>query len=164
MNKREKLGLNDLFAFINKWQAQFIKLQQEIDELKDKLIEANHPGFWLTALSRMLGDYHETLLLYYPYLSYQSLPEAWRQIHHLSNKDLLKTYKHILRGHHPEIQEGLIPYLKKAVKNIVLFRFRVKRVNNELAKIAYGMDFKPLFDQQKRLFSIGFNMSEQKIG
>lgn len=163
IEQERELGLNDLFAFINKWQAQLIKLEQEIDELKDKLIEANHPGFWLTALSRMLGDYQETLLLYYPYLSYQSLPEAWRQIHHLSNKDLLKTYKHILRGHHPEIQEGLIPYLKKAVKNIVLFRFRVKRVNNELAKIAYGMDFKPLFDQQKRLFSIGFNMSEQKL-
>jgi cyclic beta-1,2-glucan synthetase len=158
-----KPDLTSAYQLIRKWQGKLKDFQVDIEELKDKELRAGNREFWATALLKMLEDFRKTLILYYPFAKFPDLPESLRQLSDLSIGQLLKEYRRLLQGKEKGIPGKLKPYIRRGLINTLKITVKAKRLAKELDKIAYGMDFKPLFDFDKKLFSIGYNLSEQKL-
>ncbi|MGI6449687.1 MAG: GH36-type glycosyl hydrolase domain-containing protein [Desulfitobacteriia bacterium] len=160
-NNSDQLDLVKLQKFIAKWLESFQPWVQNIEEIKDKNIPADSREFWLAALWRQLEGYRKALELYYPLLQYDYLAgiEGLAKANPCS---LIKTYVGFLKNNKSLCRE-VKDALKKGIKNNAIFLLRVTIMRRELQKIAYGMNFQPLYDQQKGFFSIGYNLSEQKL-
>nr|WP_320026350.1 glucoamylase family protein [uncultured Acetobacterium sp.] len=59
--------------------------------------------------------------------------------------------------------EKLDAELKKAVRSINLFKKRYKLLIKRIDDLSNAMDFTPLYDKKKDLFSIGFNVDDMKL-
>ncbi|NLI92861.1 MAG: glycosyl transferase family 36 [Peptococcaceae bacterium] len=163
MDNSQKSDLYGSYQFIVKWQEELNRFHFDIENVQDKNVNPDHAEFWAAALTRMLGDIRKTIQSYYPFAEYPDLPEPLQTIQYLSSRELLNEYVDILRGKRTNIQKNLMPFIKKGIKNTAKTLFVSKRTANRLHHIAYGMDFKPLFDSGKKLFSIGYNLTEQKL-
>lgn len=172
---QERLDLKVCYQFISRWEERFSPLTKNIVETKDRNIEASNPEFWLTSLWHLLKDHKEVIELFYPYLLSQDNPSIRQELSHLNPGLLLKEYLLLLKKskdikgskHSKEekvsLSKELRSLLKKGVKNTALLLLRLSRLERELKKLAFEMDFKPLFDKQKGLFSIGYNLNEQRL-
>ncbi|RNC63154.1 MAG: N,N'-diacetylchitobiose phosphorylase [Candidatus Dichloromethanomonas elyunquensis] len=163
-NRKEKNNLHGIYKFIVEWQERLTPYQIPIQKIMDKNFNENHAEFWTTALIGMFSDFKKVIKLYYPIAQYDSdIIESFQAIHRLRARELAKEYVKLLRNKQVSIPQDLMPYIKKGLKNTVKTLFRAKRLERELHHLAYDMDFKPLFDFDKKLFSIGYNLSEQKL-
>ncbi len=161
--KEGKWELKESYDFVAKWHNRLSGLVTDIEEIKDKNIKATDADFWMAALFRMLEDFKMALELYYPYVQAASVPESLQHLQKLNVRSLIREYVRILKDHSKTIPSQSIPYIRKALKNVVLTVLWSRILEIELKNIAYGMNFRPLFDKDKQLFSIGYNLSEQRL-
>ncbi|HHV63591.1 MAG TPA: glycosyl transferase family 36 [Peptococcaceae bacterium] len=160
-NNLKQLDFEVLRNFTNKWLERLQPYTINIEEIKDKNIPANSPEFWLTVLVCQLKNNQKALELYYPHILDKEIP-GLEELASKSPVTLIKNYVDFLRQEH-NLPEMTRAKLKKGIKYNAIFLLRVTQLQKKLQKIAYGMNFKPLYDEQKGFFSIGYNLSEQKL-
>jgi len=160
-------GLKNCYDFIGKWVKKFSLFEDNIEEKKDKITDPYDDIFWIIMLKRMLGDFQSTIKTYYPYLIHQkalsNLPENLTNPSAFTLKELIKEYIIFLRGYNKPNNKIELKLVKRALKRAVIYSIRINKLQKELENIAYGMDFKFLYDKQKRLFSIGYNLTEKRL-
>lgn len=160
---KDQLNIEEIYNFICKWYKKLNEFEDKIEKVKDKNINANDVDFWTGSLSRMFKDYKDAFEYYYPFLLYENLPKSLDKLYYLNLRSLTYEYVRLLKKDDFGFPNKLIIFLKKGLKNSVVTLLWSNRLQRELKNIAYGMNFKPLFDENKKLFSIGFNLSEQKL-
>ncbi len=148
----KSITIHSAYQFISKWLKQLNTLEKQ-----------KGTSFWVTALMQMLKDYNRSLLMYFPYLNITDQSSSFQGLEKLTAKKLIKKYFSLIQEQGNTLSPEAITLLKKGLKNVVLLMLRSHRLQRQLEKIAFQMDFKPLFDNQKRLFSIGYNISEQRL-
>lgn len=158
-----EFDLAQTYSFILKWDERLSDLKHDIEEIKDKNLNAYDVKFWSYNLSMMLKDYKNSIELYYPFLSLENYPELLKDCYKCNLKSLVRLYLNLLRAKQGELTAEVIPFIKKGLKHAVITLLWSSRLSRQLNILAYGMNFKPLFDPQKRLFSIGYNLTEQKL-
>jgi cyclic beta-1,2-glucan synthetase len=137
--------------FIAKWLREFTLLEQE-----------KGTSFWMTCLISMLQDYKKTIARYYPYLKTENLPSVLKDFPNLTLNEMIRRSIDLFLKEE-ELTLEFKKLLGRGLQKAVILRFKAQRTAKKLHNLAYGMDFKPLFDDQKKLFSIGYNMSEQRL-
>jgi cyclic beta-1,2-glucan synthetase len=160
-NNREQFNFKVLYQFISKSLRRLSYLEKNIDYVKDKNIVASNPEFWITCLSRMFEDYKKAIEWYYPYLLFEDVPQFLEKLPKLNARLLIKEYFILLSKE--RLPKNLRILLKKGLKHSVITLLWSSKLQEKLKKIIYEMDFKFLFDKQKELFSIGYNISEQRL-
>ncbi len=162
-NGYEQFDLKAFYQFISNSLNRLSSLEKNIDEIKDKNIVASNPEFWITSLSHMFKDYKKAIEWYYPYLLLEDSPESLEKLSKLDARSLIREYLILLKENKECLPKNLIILLKKGLKNSVITLLWSSILQRKLRKIIYEMDFKFLFDEQKGLFSIGYNISEQRL-
>jgi len=148
----EEFSLPKCYQFLTKWEVELVNLEK-----------VQGTSFWTTALIRMLKDYKKVCDLYFPYCSMPGLSVFFKNIYRQNTNNLIKTYISLLKRGPEAIPPDVKPLLVGGFKKIVFLHFKAVRLHRKLNRIAYDMDFKPLFDKQKKLFSIGYNVNEQRL-
>jgi len=156
--------LQEVYAFTVKWLLKLTACEK-----------GGKTGFWTSALQEMLRDCKHVLDNFFPFLSDpESFAAFFKQYPDLdpfalNTKALARIYAGLLRKNADKLSgEKILPLrlkrdLSRGVKRLIILLLRAHSLQKELERIAYGMDFKPLFDQQKKIFSIGYNLTEQKL-
>lgn len=162
--------VKECYDFLSRWLERFKPYAGSIEEIKDKNISANHPQFWLSALTQMLADSKTEIAMLFPQVEYAELADDLDEQAGLSPRALIIHYQKMIKDH--SLPQDLKETKQKINKQklwqkgrnyllqILLWSSKLQR---DLQKLAYGMDFKPLFDFQKELFAIGYNLTEQKM-
>jgi len=158
--------LKNCYDFATKWLIKFSHFEDNVEEKRDKIFEPYNEQFWVVMLKRMLNDFQKVIRTYYPYIVYvdnvPTLPDNLINPSALSLKDLIYEYVKFL-GNYDKPHTKEFRLVKRALKNTVICSIWINRLQKELGNIAFGMDFKFLYDKQKKLFSIGYNLSEKKL-
>jgi len=158
--------LRNCYAFTSKWVKEFSQFKDNIEEEKDKIFDPYNDLFWIIMLKRMLGDFQRAIETYFPYLIHQetiaNLPNTLINPTSVTLKELVYEYVKFLRGYNKPYSKEF-KLLKKALKYTIICCIWISKLHKELEDIAFGMDFKFLYDKQKKLFSIGYNLTEKRL-
>ncbi|KUO64704.1 MAG: glycosyl transferase family 36 [Gracilibacter sp. BRH_c7a] len=160
--QRETQSLKSLYIFLEKYQIILHSMVQDLHQLKDKTTEGNSFDFWSTTLFNMLSDYKKAIEKFYPYIVMAEMPEELQGIESLSTRNLARKYSTLLQGNQ-NISDELKTHVREGLKNTLLSLLWVTRIQQVLKRIVVNMEFKPLYHKQKKLFSIGYNLSEQRL-
>ncbi len=158
----ESQSLKSLYTFIDKWYKTLSTMVKDINQLKDKTIEGDNFDFWSTSLFYMLSDYKKAIEDFYPYVVIDDIPEALQGLDRLSTRNLARKYTSLLQGNQA-VSNSHKPYVREGLKNILISLLWLSRIQKNLKQIVSNMDFKPLYHKQKKLFSIGYNLSDQRL-
>ncbi|UWG95571.1 glycosyl transferase family 36 [Dehalobacter sp. DCM] len=181
-----QIDLYSSYTFISRW----LNLLKETDEQPNALAvedagmtvlktnsQDQETDYWSNALVSALSDYKDAMKRYFPYLKLYAqqrsdnhqnttpaaLPEELMQLGQLSLKDLIIAYYQLIQKSQEKISRELFNSLAQGYKNTILLMLRSSKLRRDIEALAYGMDFKPLFDEQKKLFTIGYNFSEKRL-
>ncbi|NLL52356.1 MAG: glycosyl transferase family 36, partial [Peptococcaceae bacterium] len=152
LNSQQKFSVHSLYHFISPWLNKFTALEKE-----------KGTSFWLTALIKMHRDYAQCLERYFPFLKSSEQLFSAKDLTKFSVRELVRAYLELQRNLDDSASAETKRLIKAGLKHTVLLYLRICRLQRQLERVAYGMDFKPLFDCQKKLFSIGYNLSEQRL-
>lgn len=155
-------SIKSLYTFLMKWYKSLNASIIDIDQIKDKTTDENSYDFWLASLVDMLKDYTKTIEKIYPFVVLDQTPDQVNGLENVSSKRLVRKYVSLLQQKDP-IEANLKPLINKGMKNTLISLLWLNRLQRELRQFAYNMDFKPLYHKQKKLFSIGYNLTEQRL-
>ncbi|WP_368294468.1 glucoamylase family protein [Dehalobacter sp. TBBPA1] len=164
-------GITDLqtcYAFVDKWakltRNRFRNSADQNGNTAEKPetdLRLITKDFWPEALARMLQDQKNALEYFFPFLTLPNLPDSLRKLGQYPVKSLIREYLGLLNN--PETTgKELQPYLYRGLKRAVLTLLRAGKLQKDLHHLVYRMNFKPLFDDQIKLFTIGYNLTERK--
>ncbi|MHB1651280.1 MAG: GH36-type glycosyl hydrolase domain-containing protein [Desulfitobacteriaceae bacterium] len=118
--------------------------------------------YWVRRLSEMLQDLGRELEQFYPWLSQVASLEAddlnllyeIKPTH--SPRELRELYARLLAEGSDHLQQ----LCRQALENIDPLLQQVKNLHERLQTMAMVMDFRPLYDEQRQLFSIGYRIHD----
>lgn len=162
LNKSD-LDISALYNFLVKWTDYFYEYSKKIKKQPKENYTENKFSFWLDNLLLMLKSFKQEIETYFPWVNFTN-NAYYHDLNNLSNvtaKELIKKYIAITKN--KSTPKELSAGIYQALKRIIITLNKSKKIQNILNDMALSMDFKPLFDKQKKLFAIGYNVSEQKL-
>lgn len=146
-----EIDLQKLYGFLKKWRREIKKPDGSGEE------------FWRYSLWKMIEDTQAEMDRFFPWLSLER--KSWPERSDPEFRDC--TYRELTVVYRRLLEEDLSAEFKQkaaeGLSNIIDLFNRSGRIQKELYQQAMSMDFKPLFDQQKKLFAIGYNVTEQRL-
>ena len=143
LNSQQKFSVHSLYHFISPWLNKFTALEKE-----------KGTSFWLTALIKMHRDYAQCLERYFPFLKSSEQLFSAKDLTKFSVRELVRAYLELQRNLDDSASAETKRLIKAGLKHTVLLYLRICRLQRQLERVAYGMDFKPLFDCQKSCFPL----------
>ena len=159
---KQSRSLKELYMFLQKWQQTLADSEEDLNQIKDKTTEESNYTFWSNSLLRMISDYKKTIEDLFPFIVRDDIAGVMENLEGLSTRKLARKYTDLLKNE-ISIREDLRSDLKKGLKSALYYLLWMSRVQYRLKQIVIEMDFKPLYHNQKKLFSIGYNLSEDRL-
>lgn len=151
------LNLWLLQAFLEKWEKHSFEREGVSEEAL----------FWTQRFQRMLQSFAKEIAQTYPSLQQSAFVQielkgsSGDDLLNLSIKGLLDRYRQEINkeGISQEIRESLRQKME-VIRDMTL---RAEKLSTRLRKLALATDFRPLFDTERQLFSIGYRVNERTL-
>ena len=176
--KKELYRINNFFPdTIDELKDSMIKLQDEYTHILSLIDSKDEPRLWIDMLGIQLNDIHNDLKILTPWVSMNLKTEKFNQLISLVSPvptldELSKLYLKLL----PEIKLNYLndntveenQWLDDLTKAIIeagkRAKDRIHIIENLVEKCGEfsTVDYDFLYDQKQHLFSIGYNMEEQR--
>lgn len=147
------IDIRKLYKFLAEYQTETFSMR-----------EGDKGYFFSQSLQKMLEDAINEILRFFPWLTLEqsAVQENFSGLcNDYTFRELTIAYRAFLE------EEGTPSDLRQKISegltNIIDLFNQNGRIQKRLYTEAMQMDFRPLFDQQKKLFAIGYNVTEQSL-
>ncbi|HEX3015286.1 MAG TPA: glucoamylase family protein, partial [Desulfobacteria bacterium] len=141
------------YLTLRKWQG--------LDHLPDD----SEAHFWASRIERMVAGFRQELLFFFPWVRFVGDSDQSAEIENMRKLSAL-SLNQLARGYEAELEQcspGLRELLGQAIGVIKSHLATSAQLQKRLEERALATDFKPLYDQERQLFAIGYRVNEHQL-